>query len=627
MKTFRLYATAAAACTLFGNCDAAETVTSFTYDALGRLITATESSGSQVAYAYDRAGNRTQVVGRRILQAQDFNFKILPGQSKTFTPLTSPTNGVHLVEVTSPTHGTSLLNGDGSITYTPTAGYVGSDAFTYSIADNTDGSGSGRVSVTVNTPPVAKPYSFLAQSGAPFAFNLFTGGTPLAWDPDGQPLTARISTPPAHGSATVSGGLITYTPAVGYGGSDTFTYTVTDPLDEQASGLVTATVNRAPVAANDYISTPHRNQVSFDPRSNDSDPDGDSLIITEVGAAARGTVTNNGGQSLTYRPTGDYVGSDSFTYKITDNRGGFSTATVTMTLTNSKPIAAPDSVIAQLSTPLSFDPRVNDSDPDGDPITIVAASNGAHGTTTFNGSSITYSPYSGSSGWDGYYGPDSFTYKIDDGHGETATTTVSVLVNRPPQANYERVQTTQNVPITYDPRTNDFDPDGDPLTIIDAGPAAHGVVTFTGSSITYTPAPGFVGIDQFNYKISDGKGGTSTGWDEVNVVGAVNHPPVANNDEYYMNYQYSPITLWILDNDYDPDGDPIYITSVTWNGGGHPTITHNGGAVQLDMVPPGTTSFSYTISDGRGGTSFAWVTVTGLIPGGGGGGGGGGIEP
>ena len=82
--------------------------------------------------------------------------------------------------------------------------------------------------------------------------------------------------------------------------------------------------------------------VTFDPRSNDSDSDGNALTITAVGSPSHGTVVNNSGTSVTYTPTTDYYGSDSFTYTISDGHGGTATATVAVTVNhvNQPPVAA-----------------------------------------------------------------------------------------------------------------------------------------------------------------------------------------------------------------------------------------------------------------------------------------------
>ncbi len=97
----------------------------------------------------------------------------------------------------------------------------------------------------------------------------------------------------------------------------------------------TVAANRAPVANADSISTTKNTAVSFDPRSNDTDPDGDPVAIHGITQGANGTVTNGGDwASLIYTPNTNFVGNDSFTVTVTD---GVLTSTATVTVTVNAP--------------------------------------------------------------------------------------------------------------------------------------------------------------------------------------------------------------------------------------------------------------------------------------------------
>ncbi|MCU9840558.1 Ig-like domain-containing protein, partial [Ruegeria sp. WL0004] len=104
-------------------------------------------------------------------------------------------------------------------------------------------------------------------------------------------------------------------------------------------------------------------------------------------------------------------------------------------------------------------------------------------------------------------------YTVSDGQGGTDTATVTVTVtpvNDAPVANSDYAITDQNVPVTFNVLANDTDIDGDGLTLASVGSAANGSVSFSGSSVTYTPDADFYGVDTFTYTVSDGKGGTDT---------------------------------------------------------------------------------------------------------------------
>jgi len=300
--------------------------------------------------------------------------------------------------------------------------------------------------------------------------------------------------------------------AYGCGASAGYVY---DAAGNRTSTSSTGPCNgdNPPVAVNDSITTNVSTPITFDPRTNDSDPDNDPLTITATGPASHGTVVINSGTSLTYTPTTGYAGADSFTYTISDGRGGMATATVSATIggPNQPPVARADTIAIQKSMATSYDPRINDNDPDNDPITITAVSTPSHGTATIlSGTQIRYTPTSG------YLGADSFTYTISDGQGHSVTATETINVqstkNNSPNGTNDNVTVTSS-PFTFDPRVNDSDPDGDTITIVSlSGTPSHGtaVIGPGGQSLIYTKNAGYTGTDHIVYRISDSAGNTSS---------------------------------------------------------------------------------------------------------------------
>jgi hypothetical protein len=399
-------------------------------------------------------------------------------------------------------------------------------------------------------------------------------------------------------------------------GADSFTYSVTDSKGASATATVTITVsqaNRAPVANNDAFTLPQdAPATAFDVLANDSDPDGDALTITTVSTPAHGTASI-AGNKVSYKPVTGYSGTDSLTYTISDGKGGTATATVTFTITaaNRAPVANGDSAtVAQDAPATLIDVLANDSDPDGDALTLTSVTAPAHGTATISGNKVSYKPSAG------YSGPDSLSYTISDGKGGTATAVVSITVtpaapaNRAPVANGDSATVAQDAPATLiDVLANDSDPDGDTLTITSVTAPAHGTASVSGNKVSYKPSAGYSGPDSLSYTISDGKGGTASAVVAITVT-PVNHVPVANADSFSLP-QNSGATLFdVLANDSDPDGDSLTIVSTSTPL--HGTASISGGKVSYKPATDysGPDSFSYTVSDGKGGTATALVSIT-----------------
>jgi outer membrane protein OmpA-like peptidoglycan-associated protein len=150
-------------------------------------------------------------------------------------------------------------------------------------------------------------------------------------DPDGDPIAITAVGTPAHGTATISGRQVLYAPTPGYLGADTFTYTIDDGKGGRSTASVAVSVvraNRAPNARDDFAIAGYNQPVSIDVLGNDSDPDGDPLVVVSFTQAQNGSVTRGPGNKLTYLSAPNYVGYDNFTYEVSDGKGGTSRATV-----------------------------------------------------------------------------------------------------------------------------------------------------------------------------------------------------------------------------------------------------------------------------------------------------------
>ena len=370
----------------------------------------------------------------------------------TITPLTNDvnyySNSQSITAITQPAYGT-VSRSNNTLTYTPNGSYVGLVSFTYTVTDAvnaTTSTATVRINVTRIAPSVNNDVA-TTPSGTPVSINVAVN------DVDNQGLMTApvITVNPNFGSAVVSGNNVIYTPNAGYIGSDTFKYSrngassglCTAVLSDDATVTVTVT-NQNPIAVNDAVTTVSCKPTTIDLISNDSDPEGTPLAITIVTNPSHGSISVNAIGEYVYTSSSNYVGSDSFTYKVTDGSADAlvsNTATVNITVgsagTNTAPVVVNDVDKTIINQAVFTDVIANDSDPENDAITINASGlvQPAHGTVELLGNGqLKYTPALN------FVGTDTYQYQVCDnnvscvgsGTGLCATGTVTVTVTAIP---------------------------------------------------------------------------------------------------------------------------------------------------------------------------------------------------
>jgi RHS repeat-associated protein len=266
---------------------------------------------------------------------------------------------------------------------------------------------STSAAVSVNNPPVAVDDYYTVHG------QLFISPMQNDYDPDSGDYISfdSIATQPQHGTLYIyNTGNYTYRAAIGYVGSDSFTYTIKDNHGAAATGTVNLTiVNEPPVAVTDSY-TVHRNLL-IAPLQNDYDPDSDGVTFDSIVTQPQhGSAWSYNASYLMYQATLGYVGSDSFTYKIKDSLGLYATGSVNITVVNQPPVANTDIYITHASQSIFIIPTSNDTDPEGDGITFDSVvTQPQYGMVyQWSGAQYRYVPNSG------FMGFDSFTYRIKD---------------------------------------------------------------------------------------------------------------------------------------------------------------------------------------------------------------------
>lgn len=220
--------------------------------------------------------------------------------------------------------------------------------------------------------------------------------------------------------------------------------------------------------------------------------------------------------------------------------------------------------------------------------------------------------------WDQTSGVDGGTANTASNGGSTAfstaTDTASLVVTTPniaPVAIDDSFTFDEDTPTALPVLGNDTDSNGDALVVSAVGSASHGDVSIVGGAtqVSYTPNTNYCGADSFDYTVSDGNGGTDTGNVIVDIT-CINDAPIANDDNYSVLENADSSGLAILNNDTDVENDTLELVSVT-------SPDHGGSAIlgsdviiytpATDFV--GTETFSYTVSDGHGGSATGNVSI------------------
>lgn len=587
------------------------------------------------------------------------------------SPAPDPAENLIISTVTQGAHGTVTITENGKkISYTPTAGYIGADTFTYTVIDP-GGLVSASATVTVNVQ------QFIPSSLAGFVY----------FDVDNDGVKDSTESPIGNVTITLTGtdtnnaavnrtvktnqfgaykfenlvpGNYTITesqPALTIDGKDTAgsqggnsatndkiiitglaqnTNGVNNNFGERGRQIATMVngVQVALVSIRDFFSSNSRNYAiaAFDASDNSlwhttHGPGWQNVTASLVALQNNSSqlkldITNAQSQELTttLQVTDDRVSliaepGNNALYRL---RGGPATLNFVPVPINLGPTAAANSYTATedtaLNVPVTTGLLANDSDPESAALTATLVTQPANGTLSFstNGSFV-YTPAAN------FNGQDTFAYRANDGTNLSALATVTITVgavNDAPVAQTNSYTTNEDVALIINATTgvlaNDTDPEGTVLTAAVVAQPAHGSLTLNlDGSFTYTPAVNYNGPDSFTYKAGDGT--LDSAVTTVNLtVTAVNDSPVATNDSYSTPFEtaLNIATPGILSNDTDVDSTTLTLTVIAQPEHGDLTLNANGSFVYTpDDDFTGTDGFSYTVGDGTATSTVAAVTI------------------
>ncbi|HHE1264555.1 TPA: tandem-95 repeat protein [Vibrio parahaemolyticus] len=497
---------------------------------------------------------------------------------------------------------------NGIATISPTADWNGSETLTFTATDPSGESISQTVNFTV--APVADIVADTATvvEDTPTIIKVLGNDT---FEGDGKVVSLDANNGPANGSVSVNpDGSVTYTPNDNYHGIDSFTYIVTSGgVSESTTVYVDVTPeNDAPVAKDDTAITDEDTPVTIDVLPNDTDVDGDKLSIESASVPKeQGTVEVVNGK-LVFTPAENFNGDAEITYIVTDGTlTDQATVKVTVNAVNDTPVvesSIADQTLAEDFTPYTIDLNTAFSDVDNvdGELTFSVSGNSNIQVAIVNGIA-TFTP---TADWNG---SEALTFTATDPSGESVSQTVNFTVAPVADIVADSARVVEDTPTIIKVLGNDTFEGDDKVVSLDTnnGPANGTVSVNPDGSVTYTPNDNYHGEDTFTYIVTSG-GVSESAIVEVNVT-PVNDAPVAKND-ISTTQEDTAVTIDVLSNDTDVDGDKLSIQSAT--------VPEAQGKVEivdgkLVFTPAenfnGDAEITYTVTDGEL-TDEAKVTVT-----------------
>ncbi len=427
---------------------------------------------------------------------------------------------------------------DGKLVFTPAENFNGDAEITYTVTDGslTD---QATVKVTVNavndTPVVESNIAdqTLAEDFTPYSIDLNTAFS----DVDGE-LTFSVSGN-SNIQVAIVNGIATITPTADWNGSETLTFATTDPSGESVSQPVNFTVTPVADIEADKTTVVEDTPTIIKVLGNDTFEGKDKVVSLDAeNGPKNGTVIVNSDGTVTYTPNDNYVGEDTFTYVVTS--GGVSESTtveVNVTPVNDAPVAKGDIATTQEDTAVTIDVLPNDTDVDGDTLSIQSASVPSdQGTVEIVDGKLVFTPA------ENFNGDAEIIYTVTDGQlTDEAKVTVTVNpVNDAPTIKVDAVESITEDAVSTDTvvatlTVRDTDTPEDQLTV-SLENNSNGYFVLVGNEVKLTQAGvDAVNNDELNLKdltisasVSDGVNPTANDSDSL-IVNRVNDAPTVEN--------------------------------------------------------------------------------------------------
>ncbi len=268
----------------------------------------------------------------------------------------------------------------------------------------------GGIAIYQNFPQVVNN-NYNVSEGSILQFAL------LATDLDNLPLTYTITQYPVGGIITGTLPDLTYTPNSGFYGEDILKFKANNGTKNSLEGLINIQVNGKPIAESQNLVT--EPNVDLNITLHGIDPESEQISYQITSQPLSGTLSGTA-PDLIYTPNSDYIGSDSFTFNVSDGVLTSYDATISINI-NAKPIALSQTLSTTMNTP--FDITLQGTDQEGSELIFDIVTGTTLGTLTGSFPTLTYTPNANLTG------SDSFTFTVTDGvyTSDQATVTIDII--------------------------------------------------------------------------------------------------------------------------------------------------------------------------------------------------------
>jgi len=507
--------------------------------------------------------------------------------------------------------GTLILDENGAFIYTPYGNVNGVDVYTYWAFDGSEYSNIASVTLTINpVNDIPQVLDEIIDVDEDSSVEIVLNGTDL----DEDDLTFELTSFPINGTYVDD----IYIPNTNFNGTDSFSYRAFDGITYSIEASVTVNVipvNDPPeVEGETFLLNEDETLEVSEPGllENDSDIDGDMLIVQLSTDVENGELILNNNGSFTYNPNSNYNGTDEFKYKVFDGQVQSQDIIVELIISpvDDSPLSNPDSYSMNEDEVFNVEsPGVlsNDLDVDGDNLSAEVVGDVSFGLLSFNNNgSFNYIPN------ENFFGVDNFTYQTYDGGLYSQETQVTILVNSindPPIVNDLLLEMYEDSMIEIQFVGSDVENDDLDYSVQEAPQNGEVYDNY------YYPNENFNGIDSFTYRAFDGAEFSNIAQVIITIL-AVNDTPISQSDNYEV-YEDEILEIsenGVLDNDSDPDMQNLSATLIQTSQNGELNLLADG---TFTYTPNsdynGEDSFSYSATDGDLYSDVTTVTIT-VIP-------------